>query len=45
LWSYFFGSKYSGKIKVKDHPNVEIYVDRNKIGLEEEAKLFLKANL
>ncbi|EQB92716.1 TPA: hypothetical protein L3261_002229 [Elizabethkingia anophelis] len=36
----FGGSKYSGTIKVKDHPNAEIYVDGNKIGLGEATKLF-----
>ncbi|MDE5493712.1 hypothetical protein [Elizabethkingia meningoseptica] len=36
----FGGSKYSGTINVKDHPNAEIYVDGNKLGNGQANKLF-----
>lgn len=36
----FGGSKYSGTINVKDHPNAEIYVDGNKLGNGQATSLF-----
>jgi len=36
----FGGSRYSGTITVKDHPNAEIYVDGNKLGDGEATGLF-----
>lgn len=36
----FGGSKYAGNITVKDHPNAEIYVDGNKMGVGNANGLF-----
>ncbi|AJW61768.1 hypothetical protein VO54_00279 [Elizabethkingia miricola] len=36
----FGGSKYSGTINVKDHPNADIYVNGNKLGVGQATKLF-----
>ena len=36
----FGGSKYAGNINVKDHPDAEIYVDGNKVGIGTANGLF-----
>lgn len=36
----FGGSKYSGTINVKEHPNAEIYVDGSKLGNGQVTSLF-----
>jgi hypothetical protein len=36
----FGGSKYNGTIKVKDHPNAEIFVNGQKLGSGQATSLF-----